>query len=75
MQGLFWLQAWKTPERTDKHYTKCMVKVNGVTMIERTLRILDKKHLSKIIIVVGYKGDNLIQYIKTLNNCNSNLFI
>ena len=44
-----------------------MVKVNGVTMIERTLRILDKKHLSKIIIVVGYKGDNLIQYIKTLN--------
>ncbi len=46
--------------------TKCMVKVNGRTMIERTLRILDKKHLSRIVIVVGYKKDNLIEYINTL---------
>ena len=36
--------------------TKCMVKVNGVTMIERALRILDKKCLSRIVIVVGYEG-------------------
>ncbi len=47
--------------------TKCMVKVNGQTMIERSLRILDKKHLSRIVIVVGYKGQNLIDYISTLN--------
>ena len=47
--------------------TKCMVKVNGITMIERALRILDKKHLSKIVIVVGYKGQHLIDYIDTLN--------
>ena len=46
--------------------TKCMVKVNGKTMIERSLRILDKKHLSRIVIVVGYKKDNLIDYISTL---------
>ena len=32
--------------------TKCMVKVNGTTLIERALRILDKKQLSRIIIVV-----------------------
>lgn len=47
--------------------TKCMVKVNGVTLIERTLRILDKKNLSKVVIVVGYQGQKLIDFIKTLN--------
>lgn len=47
--------------------TKCMVKVNGVTMIERTLRILDRKHLSRIVIVVGYEGQKLIEFIDTLN--------
>lgn len=36
--------------------TKCMVKVNGVTMIERSLRILDEQNLSRIVIVEGYKG-------------------
>ncbi|MGN0496602.1 MAG: aminotransferase class I/II-fold pyridoxal phosphate-dependent enzyme [Lachnospiraceae bacterium] len=47
--------------------TKCMVKVNGVTMIERSLNILDKKHLSRIVIVVGYKGKNLIDYVESLH--------
>lgn len=47
--------------------TKCMVKVNGITLIERVLRILDKKGLSKIVIVVGYRGQQLIDYIATLN--------
>jgi len=50
-----------------KSNTKCMVKVNDVTLIERMLRILDKKNLSKIVIVVGYQKDNLIEYINTLN--------
>lgn len=47
--------------------TKCMVKVNGVTLIERVLRILDKKGLSKIVIVVGYRGKKLEGYISTLD--------
>lgn len=47
--------------------TKCMVKVNGVTLIERVLRILDKKNLSRVVIVVGYRGQQLIDYIATLN--------
>ena len=55
--------------------TKCMVKVNGVTMIERALRILDKKHLSKIVIVVGYKGKELIDYIGTLDIKTQIVFI
>lgn len=46
--------------------TKCMVKVNGITLIERMLRILDKKQLSKIVIVVGYEGQKLIDFISTL---------
>ena len=50
-----------------KGNTKCMVPVNGITLIERTLRILDQKNLSKIVIVVGYKGQELIDYIATLN--------
>lgn len=47
--------------------TKCMVKVNGVTMIERSLRILDRKNLSRIIIVEGYEGAKLCEYIETLH--------
>ena len=46
--------------------TKCMVKVNGVTMIERVLGQLEKLHLSRIVIVVGYEGQKLIDYIGTL---------
>ncbi|MDO5127017.1 MAG: aminotransferase class I/II-fold pyridoxal phosphate-dependent enzyme [Eubacteriales bacterium] len=46
--------------------TKCMVKVNGVTMAERTLKSLDKLNLNKIVIVVGYKGDKLIEYVNSL---------
>lgn len=46
--------------------TKCMVKVNGVTIIERMLGQLDKLNLSSIIIVVGYKSNDLKDYIETL---------
>ena len=46
--------------------TKCMVKVNGITLIERMLRQLEHQHLSRIVIVVGYKGQKLIDYIATL---------
>lgn len=46
--------------------TKCMVKVNGVTLIERMLRQLEELKLSKIVIVVGYEGQKLMDYIATL---------
>ncbi len=46
--------------------TKCMVKVNGITLIERMLRQIDNQHLSRIIIVVGYEGKKLVEYIGTL---------
>ena len=47
--------------------TKCMVKVNGVTLIDRMLHQIERQHLSRIIIVVGYEGQKLIEYISTLN--------
>ncbi len=47
--------------------TKCMVKVNGVTLIERLLSQLDNKGLSKIVIVVGYEGQKLVDFIDTLD--------
>ena len=47
--------------------TKCMVKVNGVTLIDRVLRQLGKYNLSRVVIVVGYKGELLKEYICRLN--------
>ena len=47
--------------------TKCMVKVNGETLIERMLSQIEKRDFSRIVIVVGYEGQKLIDYISTLN--------
>lgn len=49
-----------------KNNAKCMVEVNGVSLVERALRILDKKELSKIVVVVGYEADKLMNFIKSL---------
>ena len=47
--------------------TKCMVKVNGVTMIERMLSQLDRLGLSRIILVVGYKAEKLRNFVAGLD--------
>jgi histidinol-phosphate/aromatic aminotransferase/cobyric acid decarboxylase-like protein/GTP:adenosylcobinamide-phosphate guanylyltransferase len=47
--------------------TKCMIKVNGVTLIERMLRQLDKLILKQIIIVIGYQSQKLVDYISELS--------
>ncbi len=47
--------------------TKCMVKVNGVTLIERMLSQLDRQNLDRIVIVIGYEGQKLADYISTLS--------
>ena len=51
---------------TEAH-TKSMVEVNGITMMERMLRQLDAVNLDEIVVVVGYKGQELITYIDSLN--------
>ena len=43
--------------------TKCMVEVNGVRLIDRLLGQLAQLSLKRVIIVVGYQGQKLIDYI------------
>lgn len=49
-----------------RNNTKCMIEVNGVSLIDRMLHQLEERHLSRIVIVVGYEGQKLIDYIGTL---------
>ena len=46
-----------------KDNTKCMLPVNGVRLIDRTLNQLAKLQLNRVVIVVGYQGQNLMDYI------------
>ncbi len=46
-----------------KNNTKCMVPVNGVRLIDRLLNQLTQQQLKRVIIVIGYKGKELKDYI------------
>ena len=46
-----------------KDNTKCMVKVNGIPLIDRVLGQLSHFPLSKVILVIGYKGEKLKEYL------------
>ena len=46
-----------------KENTKCMVPVNGVTLIDRLLGQLSGLKLNRVVIVVGYQGQKLIDFI------------
>lgn len=43
--------------------TKCMLEVNGIRLIDRMLHQLKKLNLSRIVIVIGYEGQKLKNYI------------
>ena len=43
--------------------TKCMLPVNGVRLIDRMLEQLCQLKLSRLVIVVGYKGQELMDHI------------
>ena len=47
--------------------TKCMVEVNGVTLIERALAQLDELGLRRIVIVDGYQSEKLRAFVSTLS--------
>ena len=49
-----------------KSNTKCMIEVGGETLISRLLHQLDKQHLSRIVLVVGYKAQELKDYLATI---------
>lgn len=46
-----------------KGHTKCMVEVNGVTLIDRVIKQLSRLNLTRLVLVVGYKGKELKEYI------------
>ena len=46
-----------------KNNTKCMVEVNGVKLIDRVINQLAKLHLNRLVLVVGYEGQKLKDYI------------
>lgn len=43
--------------------TKCMLEVNGVKLIDRALATLHEMQVSRVILVVGYKGQNVKEYV------------
>ena len=46
-----------------EHNTKCMVPVNGTPLIDRMLTQLNKLNLNRVVIVVGYEGKKLMDYL------------
>lgn len=46
-----------------KNNTKCMLEIQGKTLIERAIEALLESGVTKIVIVVGYKGDNLKKFL------------
>ena len=46
-----------------RNNTKCMVKVNGVALIDRLLTQLSKLDIKRVVIVIGYEGQKLKNYI------------
>jgi histidinol-phosphate/aromatic aminotransferase/cobyric acid decarboxylase-like protein/choline kinase len=47
--------------------TKCMVRVNGQTLIERAIEQLISLKINHIILVIGYKGENLKNHLISKN--------
>ena len=46
-----------------KNNTKCMLEVNGKTLLERAINALLNANINKLVMVIGYKMDNLKKYI------------
>jgi histidinol-phosphate/aromatic aminotransferase/cobyric acid decarboxylase-like protein/choline kinase len=46
-----------------KNNTKCMLEVNGVRLIDRFITQLSKYDLTRLVIVAGYEGQKLMDYI------------
>lgn len=46
-----------------KNNTKCMVPVNGTPLIDRVLRQLSELPLNRVVIVIGYEGHRLKEYL------------
>ena len=52
--------------RVTKEFPKCMIRINGETLIERTLRIAEELKIGRVIIITGYKADILQHHVEEL---------
>ena len=55
--------------------TKCMVRVSGKTLIERALEQIDARGFSRVVMVVGYKGRELKEFIESVNPSTPVVFV
>ena len=46
-----------------RNNTKCMVPVNGTPLIDHMLNQLSRLNLNRVVIVVGYEGKKLMEYV------------
>lgn len=68
MQGLILAAGMGSRlKRITKHQAKCMVEVNGTSLIKRMLTQLINAGIQRVIVVVGYKADVLQEYIEQLH--------
>lgn len=58
-----------------KDNTKCMVQVNGVRLIDRLMGQLEALHLSRVVVVIGYCGDQLAAHIRSLHLSTEVVFV
>ena len=47
-----------------KNNTKCMLNIHGKTLLERAIDALIEADIKDFIIVLGYKGENVKEYIE-----------
>ena len=46
---------------------KCLLEVGGVTLLERYIRALEKMNILEAVLVIGYKKEMIMEFVKGLN--------
>lgn len=59
----------KRLKKYTENNTKCMLKIQGKTLIERAVEALLEAGVTKLILVIGYKGENLKKFL--LEECQN----
>lgn len=59
----------KRLKKYTKDNTKCMLEIQNKTLIERTIEALLEAGVNKLILVIGYKGENLKNFL--INECKN----
>lgn len=55
--------------------TKCMVKVNGLPLIDRMLEQIEARNVSRIVMVVGYERQKLMDHVRAMQLATPVIFI